>query len=596
MNARSVKNKAVHISDSLQSKNIKVCALTETWLCSSDGYTIKEYYDLGYDLLHKPRSSGKSGGGVGFLVKRGFDVKKINNCSYNSFELFEILLACKNEKYSLSSFYRTGVLNCSTKDSFLEDIEKYVSTKILIQEKIILMGDFNIHVENQNDTFVEEFLDLMKSMGFDQIVHTPTHKLGGTLDLIFVRDLKIVKNIMVYNELNDFVLSDHFLIEMSVNCTPKRKIERFERTFRSISTIDINQFSQELNNSLVAGFEMPMEDQVRHMFSTTHKLLDKYAPVQNKSSVISTKPFFNIGISDAKRVKRRAERRYQKSGSEQDKHDLVVAARNLSKVVKLKSNEFYCGKLQAVQGDAKGTYNIINRLLNKSKKSIYPDNIDPEKLAQEFETFFCDRIENMCQKMNCTPCLSQTNNSTSVMEKFDIVTDADLHEILKTVKTKFSTVDDIPTELIKPIINCSSASLLNIVNSSMQSGIFPNYLKQAHVIPVPKANFSDSNIISSCRPIVNISIVSKIIEKCVYLQVQNHLVKNDLLIVNQSAYRKNHSTETALLKICNDVLETLDSSKNIIVALLDYSAAFDTINHRILLEKLENQYGIKGIV
>ena len=79
-------------------------------------------------------------------------------------------------------------------------------------------------------------------------------------------------------------------------------------------------------------------------------------------------------------------------------------------------------------------------------------------------------------------------------------------------------------------------------------------------------------------------------------QVYDHLTANNLLIVNQSAYRKNHSCETALIKICNDTLSLLDSSTNVVIALLDFTAAFDTLHHELLINKLQYKYGLSSNV
>ena len=594
LNARSVRNKVVDISDSLLSKNISVCAVTETWLTSGDDAILKEFFDMGYNVLHEPRSSGKCGGGVGVLFKRGLDVRKMNSYSFNSFELIEVMLICHGRKYSFSTIYRTGVLDSSSKEYFLQDIENFIAMKIHGQEQIVLMGDFNIHVENKNDAFAEEFIDLMKSMDFNQIVLSPTHIAGGTLDLIFIQDLATVQDLTIYNELNDVVMSDHYLIEMSLKCAPKQKIERIQQTFRSISNINIDQFSEELNQNLSAATELPLEEHVRYLFSTTQSLVNKYAPLKHKSFIVSNKPFNHPAIHDAKRLKRRAERRYRKSGSEEDKHDLRVSARNLSKIVQIKYNEFYSEKLLAVRGDAKGTYELINKMLNKGKKNVLPDHTSPQALANQFETFFTNKIENICLSMNCSLEESQINTNTDILENFNFVTYDELEEIIKSVKVKFSSVDEMPTQLIDPIIRSSLENILKIVNESLQSGIFPDYLKNAHVTPVPKSNKQDLNELSKWRPIVSISIISKIIEKCVFAQLNNHLQAHNLLIVNQSAYKKNHSCETAWLKIYNDVLSLLDSSTNVVVALLDFSAAFDTINHDLLVQKLHDQYGIRG--
>ena len=575
------------------SKNISVCAITETWMTFEDNTVVKEFFDMGYNVVHVSRLE-KKGGGVGIWFKTGLDVRMVKSGLFKTFELIEVLLTCHSEKYSISTLYRTGVLDSSRKLEFLQDIENYVATKILNLEQVIIMGDFNIHVHDTNDTFAKEFIDVMKSMGFIQIVNSPTHNKGGTLDLIFVRDLACVHELNIYNESNDVPVSDHYLIEMSVLCKPKRKIQRVQKSFRDLSNINIDQFSDELSRNMYSDSEMPIEEQVKFLFSTTHSLLDKYAPLKNKSFVINNKPFTDKDINNAKRLKRQAERKYRKNGLDKHKHDLRLATRNLSKIVKIKYNEFYYKKLQAVYGNAKGTYNVINKLLNKDKKILLPEHSDPKALANNFETFFANRVENICLEMNCSLDEPQTHRNLELLENFDLVTERDLEQIIKSIKIKYSTVDEIPEKLINPVIKSTSTNILKIVNDSLQNGVFPTYLKKSHIIPVPKSSKQNVNELSDFRPIINISIISKIMEKCVFSQIFNHLENHNLLIPNQSAYRKNHSCETALIKIYNDVLSTLDSSTNVVVALLDFSAAFDTINHEILYKKLNNHFGIRG--
>ena len=91
-------------------------------------------------------------------------------------------------------------------------------------------------------------------------------------------------------------------------------------------------------------------------------------------------------------------------------------------------------------------------------------------------------------------------------------------------------------------------------------------------------------------------VISKILEKVVLTQLQKHLSENDLLEIRQSAYRKNHSTETALLSVVDGLLRNANDRLVSVLALLDLSAAFDTLDHPILLQRLETTFGISGTV
>ena len=114
--------------------------------------------------------------------------------------------------------------------------------------------------------------------------------------------------------------------------------------------------------------------------------------------------------------------------------------------------------------------------------------------------------------------------------------------------------------------------------------------------PLIKKQTLDYEEFSSYRPITNIAFLSKTIERAVAAQTLNYLTKNNLLAKFQSAYRQFHSTETALLRVCNDILQAIDEGQEVVLVLLDLSSAFDTIDHKVLLDRLHTRYGFSGSV
>ncbi len=121
-------------------------------------------------------------------------------------------------------------------------------------------------------------------------------------------------------------------------------------------------------------------------------------------------------------------------------------------------------------------------------------------------------------------------------------------------------------------------------------------MKTAVVKPLLKMLNLDNTILSNYRPISNLPFTSKMIEKVIFNQLNNYLNSNGYLDNFQSGFRAHHSTETALIKIINDIRLHSDSGKISVLVLLDLSAAFDTVDHNILLERLENLVGLSGMV
>lgn len=127
-----------------------------------------------------------------------------------------------------------------------------------------------------------------------------------------------------------------------------------------------------------------------------------------------------------------------------------------------------------------------------------------------------------------------------------------------------------------------------IINSSLSNGVVPAFCKKAVIEPLIKKAGLDSTNVSNYRPISKLPFLSKILEKCVYLQLQSFLDLHGILDIFQSGFKVYHSTESALLKVFNDLFLMTDSGDSAILVLLDLIAAFDTVDHNIHLSCLEN--------
>ena len=164
--------------------------------------------------------------------------------------------------------------------------------------------------------------------------------------------------------------------------------------------------------------------------------------------------------------------------------------------------------------------------------------------------------------------------------------------MINNLKPKSSSGhDDISSIHLKFISNDIINTLTLIINQSLCTGIFPNALKIAKITPIFKKG--DPHLTDNYRPISLLPVISKILEKVVFLQVYDYFVKNKLLYDSQYGFRKYHSTEFAALEFTDKIITNLDQSKLPIAIFLDLSKAFDTIDHSILIHKL-HYYGIQG--
>lgn len=174
---------------------------------------------------------------------------------------------------------------------------------------------------------------------------------------------------------------------------------------------------------------------------------------------------------------------------------------------------------------------------------------------------------------------------------FRAICPQEVSDLIKGLNVNKSTIG-IPTKCIKLADNHISEALASIFNNSFSQGIVPDVLKISKVTPVDKGG--DSLIPENYRPISTLSSFSQIFEKLVYKQLTSYIEKYKIINECQFGFRKGHSTEQAITEITDNLKKSIDNNLYTCGVFLDFAKAFDTVNHAILLKKLE-KYGIRGI-
>ena len=179
---------------------------------------------------------------------------------------------------------------------------------------------------------------------------------------------------------------------------------------------------------------------------------------------------------------------------------------------------------------------------------------------------------------------------------FELLTVEDVAAAIRVLPDKQCSSDPIATRYVKEAVDVLVPFCTELFNRSLTAGSVPSSFKAAYVTPLLKKVGMDPADVSSYRPISNLSVISKLLERLVPKQLAGYLTASGLLPRLQSAYRAHQSTETAVLKVMTGILWALDTGNLAVLTLLDLSAALDTVDHATLLRRLSVTYGLDGAV
>lgn len=234
--------------------------------------------------------------------------------------------------------------------------------------------------------------------------------------------------------------------------------------------------------------------------------------------------------------------------------------------------------------DSKAMWNELKSLnISANKKNELPAHLSK---PDEINNYFLDSITGINNNNDNTLNYYRNNtfSDTIVPMEFTLVDCDIITGILDQIKSNAKGSDELTIQMIKFCCPYLVPYITHIINTCLFANIFPSQWKLALITPIPK--IKDPTEYKHLRPISILPTLSKILEKIVSLQLKEHLTQNSIIPTNQSGFRSGHSCATALLNVTDDLLEATDKGKLSVLILLDFSKAFDTVNHSLLLSIL----------
>ena len=444
-------------------------------------------------------------------------------------------------------------------------------------------------------------------MGLTQHVTGPMHKDGHTLDLIITRSFD---RVVSTKPVIDTYVSDHASILCDIDCCKPAELKE-NVSFRKLKSSDFDVLRDEVTSSvLCTGDFSDLEELVTCYNSTLTKLLDAHALVMTKT-VVKPKcvPWFSNDIRLAIRSRRAAERKWRKSNLAQDYLSFKNARNRANYIMSTARKDYFSDLISQNSTNQAKLCQSVKTLLCEPCKTPFPPDVSPKILANDFGKFFEQKIEKIYKTLdmlsaNEEPAVQAPRTAFSMpltlpavkplFTSFKPVSEEDVRALITKAPIKCCPLDPIPYAVLAQLLDVLIPVITTMINLSFETGQFASDWKEALLLPsLKKAGLEVA--FKNFHPISNLPFVSKLSEREAADQLMQHAVDQGLDCKFQSAYKKHHSTETALLNVKNDLLMNMDNRHVTLLVLLDLSSAFDTVSHDILLDHFNTRFGVSGI-
>ena len=598
LNVRSLGSKTTAVSELIVDRRMDVAVLSETWHRSPGDMLVRLTTPPGYTAVDAVRSSDPNYGGLVIALRADFAWSQVSLPAFHTFEHLAIRLSVDGSSLVVIAVYRRPP---KPDQAFFDDLSTLLESVAMMRCSVVLGGDFNIHVENPSDPDTVRFLDVLSTFGLTQRVVDPTHERGGTLDLVItdsdVDDVPIVVD-------PPGAISDHGLVMVNMPVVPRR-CPIAPRTVRGWKAVDRMALSQAFLDSPLGS--VPSDNATAEQLFTQYdtvlsELTDRFAPVRTVySRCRPLSPWFDSDCRALRRKCRRLEKRFRRSYAVADRQAWISALREKAALLESKRAAYWTQRLAADKGNPRLLWRSLSSIVCRGKDSgLMPPPV--QHSADDFQRFFQAKVQavrdSTAAAASFMPDVGPADDpsGTFVLGTWRAVSSGEVRKLVMESPAKSCSLDPMPTYVLRDCLDALLPFLTALINASLRDGHLPAPHKTAVVTPLLKKQSLDPQDVSNYRPVSNLSYVSKLVERAAVRQLVDYLESNGLMPRLQSAYRRHHSTETALLKVWSDILMAADNQQVTLLALLDLSAAFDCVDHDILLSRLHFVYGISGAV
>ena len=449
----------------------------------------------------------------------------------------------------------------------------------------------------EGDKDAKKLRTLMNAYGLNQMIQEPTHRNGHTLDHIYVNDSQTEFKHSVQGGTFG-ITTDHYPCIIELPCK-KQEEERERIVTRQLGKIDQVKFKEDIQKmvSRLQGSEEDFEAMYKKYKSSAENILNEYAPEVSKNVSKKKQPEWIDQEYKIARAKRRKLEKIWKRSRTEENHQTYVDQRNLcARMSKEKQESYYSKLIDSASNKQKQLFQVVEKMLDKRDERVLPTYTDPVQLANEFNHYYVDKIENLRKSIPQTkePMIIQPKSfDGEKLNHFAPTTVEEVKRIIKESGMKTSSEDPLPQGAFRMVEQELIPLLVELVNKSLEEGSMVP-VRSSVIDPLLKKMGLDIEGRKNYRPVNNLVSLSKLIERIVKSRIEEHMEKNRLHNKRAFGYKTHHSTETMMVGLVNDILTGFDENKCTVMVFLDLSAAFDTIDINKLLTILDDEIGLGG--